>query len=348
MWSGERGVRSGSELALANRARTRQTPCMKDRRRVTLGRSWVRAAICALVAVASPVWADEISADTTAAMHLIRDGRVQEGLNTLDALISAGDSSALEGLAELLMRGVPGVPRDAVRACDLFERGAALGRGDSTHSFASCYYNGDGREQNYVLAAELYEQAIARGFPMSRCALGNMYVLGRGVATDAARGMAMCLESASAGDTDAMTDIGEHLLRGEGVERDPVAARAWFERAAAGGQRNAPYWLGAIYWNGDGVERDTAAAARWWRIAFELGRTDVARRLGDEAYTRFADAARQSGDGWRPLAIETTAWYEIAVESGSEDDRRHAAEILEVMRRLIPVLERGGRMPQRN
>jgi TPR repeat protein len=279
-------------------------------------------------------------------MHLIRDGRVQEGLNTLDALINAGDSSALEGLAELLMHGVPGVPgvpRNAVRACDLFERGTALGRGDSAHSFASCYYNGDGRERDYARAAQLYEQAIARGFPMSRCALGNMYVLGRGVTADPERGIAMCLESANAGDVDAMTDIGEHLLRGEGVERDPVAARVWLERAAVGGQRNAPFWLGAIYWNGDGVERDTAAAARWWRMAFERGRTDVARRLGDEAYTRFADAARQPGDGWRPLATEAMGWYEIAVESGSEEDRRHAAEILGVMRRLIPVLERGVR-----
>ena len=158
----------------------------------------------------------------------------------------------------------------------------------------------------------------------------------------------MCLESANAGDVDAMTDVGEHLLRGDGgIERDPVAARAWFERAAAGGQRNAPYWLGAIYWNGDGVDRDTAAA-RWWRMAFERGRTDVARRLGDEAYTRFADAARQPGEGWRPLATETMGWYEIAVESGNDEDRRHAARILEMMRRLIPALERGGRIPERN
>lgn len=307
----------------------------------------IRAAICAFVAVATPVWADEISAETTAAMHLIRDGNVQEGLNTLDALISAGDSSAIEGLAELLMRGSPGMPRDVVRACDLFERGTALGRGDSAHSFASCYYHGDGRGQDYSRAAQLYEDAIARGFPMSRCALGNMYVLGRGVAADPARGMAMCLESANSGDVDAMTDVGEHLLRGEGVERDPVAARAWFERAAAGGQRNAPYWLGATYWNGDGVARDTAAAARWWRMAFERGRTDVARRLGDEAYIRFADAARRPGEGWRPVATETMGWYEIAVESGSDEDRRHATEILETMRRVIPVLERGGRLPAR-
>lgn len=308
----------------------------------------IRAAVCAFVAIATPVWADEISAETTAAMHLIRDGHAQEGLDTLDALISAGDSSAIEGLAELLMRGLPGIPRNVVRACDLFEQGTALGRGDSAHSFATCYFQGDGREQDYRRAAELYEEAMARGFPMSRCALGNMYVHGRGVAANPARGMAMCLESANAGDVDAMTDVGEHLLRGDGVERDPVQARAWFEHAAAGGQRNAPYWLGAIYWNGDGVARDTNAAARWWRVAFERGRTDVARRLGDESYIRFADAAGQHGEGWRPLATETMRWYEIAIESGSEEDRRHATEILEVMRRLIPVLERGERMPARD
>lgn len=307
----------------------------------------IRVALCAFVLVATPVWADEISAETTAAMHLIRDGHVQEGLNALDALMTAGDSSAIEGRGELLSRGLPGIPRDAVRACDLFERGTALGRGDSAQGLASCYYNGEGRALDYARAAALYQQGMARGEPKSRCALGNMYVLGRGVAADPARGMAMCLESANAGDADAMTDVGEHLLRGEGVTRDPVAARTWFERAAAGGQRNAPYWLGAIYWNGDGVARDTAAAARWWRMAFDRGRTDVARRLGDEAFTRFAAAARQPGQPWRPLATETMAWYEIAVERGSDEDRQHASEALEVMRRLIPVLERGGRMPPR-
>jgi TPR repeat protein len=281
-------------------------------------------------------------------MHLIRDGNVQGGLDALNALIDAGDSSAIEGLAELLMRGLPGVPRDAVRACDLFERAMALGRGDSVHSLASCYYNGEGREQDYARAASLYEEGIARGFPMSRCALGNMYVLGRGVVADPERGMAMCLERANAGDIDAMTDVGEHLLRGEGVARDPVAARTWFERAAAGGQRNAPYWLGAIYWNGDGVERDTAVAAHWWRIAFERGRRDASRGLGDEAYIRFADAARQPGDGWRPLAREAMDWYEIAATDGTADDRQHATEVLDFMRRLIPVLERGVRMPPRD
>ena len=308
----------------------------------------IRAAAFAFVFIAMPAWADEISAETTAAMHLIRDGHVQEGLNALDALIRAGDSSAVEGRGELLSRGLPGIPRDAVRACDLFEQGTTLGRGDSAQGLASCYYNGDGREQDYARAAPLYQQAIARGEPKSRCALGNMYVLGRGVPADPARGMAMCLESANAGDVDAMTDVGEHLLRGEGVTRDPVAARGWFERAAAGEQRNAPYWLGAIYWNGDGVTRDTAAAARWWRMAFERGRIDAACRLGDEAYTRFAAAARQPGQAWRPLATETMGWYEIAVERGSDEDRQHATAVLEVMRRLIPVLERGVRMPPRD
>ena len=255
----------------------------------------MRAAFFAFLLIATPPWADFISAETTAAMHLIRDGHVREGLDALDALIRAGDFSAVEGRGELLSAGLPGIPRDAARACDLFEHGTAMGRGDSAQGLASCYYNGEGRTQDYARAAVLYQQGIERGEPKARCALGNMYILGRGVAADPARGMAMCLESANAGDVDAMTDVGEHLLRGERVARDPVAARTWFERAAAGGQRNAPYWLGAIYWNGDGVARDTAAAARWWRTAYDRGRTDVARRLGDEAYTRFAAAARLPG-----------------------------------------------------
>ncbi|MEO5705495.1 MAG: tetratricopeptide repeat protein [Alteraurantiacibacter sp.] len=214
---------------------------------------------------------------------------LEEWLARFNELGEGGDASALEMLGELYALGITGVPRDPVRACDYFEM-AGNRRGDSLHSLAGCYHNGEGRTQDDARARELYRQAIEAGYLTSLCGLGTMLVHGRGGPVNAEEGVALCRQAAELGDKNAQTDLGGFLLTGQGVARDPVEARLWLEEAGGQGQANAAHLLGQIYTRGDGVGADHERAAYWFRNAHAEGRVDsawlLARSLLRMGYTQ--------------------------------------------------------------
>jgi len=85
------------------------------------------------------------------------------------------------------------------------------------------------------------------------------------------------------------------------------------EKAAMAGDGQAALTVGAIYWNGDGVPKDNASAARWWKMAYQDGRPEAAKLLGDEAYVRMAQAPGPLKVD-RAVLDEATGWYKKAVE----------------------------------
>lgn len=199
----------------------------------------------------------------------------EQTVAALEALARDGDASALELLGEIHMFGFGAIGRDSTKACDYFER-VGDRRADSLHNLASCYWNGDGRTQDYPKARALYLKAAQAGWRMSFCAYGKMLVLGQGGAADTAEGIRLCRMTALLGDKDALTDYGTFLLTGTGVARDPVAARFMFEQAAEQKQANAAFLLGQIHTKGDATPVDHAVAAGWFEKAYDYGRKDAA------------------------------------------------------------------------
>jgi TPR repeat protein len=300
------------------------------------------AALLALSLLPTAPWAAEIqgvlqwpgrppdSPETVAAFEKAKAGDGSEMLR----LAEAGHADAQIYASTLLIFGA-GVPKDGARGCTLAARAAAT-RADAMHIVGECYQYGYGGEKNPEKAIAAFHKAGDMGSPKSRCAEGNvLFDLGR----DEAHAFQLCLEGAQAGDADAQTDVGNFYLEGHHVAKDVAAARGWYEKAVASSQqRNAAFVLGQIYWNGDGVAKDNAKAAELWRIAYQGGRKDASRLLGNEALVR-ALAVKSQVD---TTALKQAAdWYQIAVDLPEPNPgRAAAAKSLQVVRNLQGVIDR--------
>lgn len=253
----------------------------------------------------------------------------------LEPLYRSGDASAGELLGELYYFGLNSIERDPAKACAIFEQIASL-RPDAAHNLATCYFTGDGGEQDYSRARQWYAHAAEGGWVMARCAYGNMLVRGEGGPVDPEPGLALCLSGAEAGHRDAQTDYGIYLLTGRGIERDPVKARQWLERAAAQDQANATFLLGQIHEKGDGVPLDRAEASEYFARAHALGRPDAAMAAG-RAYL-FSGYKKEGEDVFVSAALLEKAdeWFAIAERSDPEAAQRNQArELREAIAALL-------------
>lgn len=280
-------------------------------------------------------YVSEVSAEAQALSDARESLPPEEFIARLAALSDEGDNSASEFLGEILTFGALGLARDETRGCDYFEK-IYLARADAAHNYATCFYAGRGREQDFVRARELYRVALRAGWRQSPCALGNMLVQGQGGAADIDQGMALCRHAAERGDPDAATDLAGYLLTGEYGARDPVAARLLLTDAAAKGQVNAAHLLGQIYARGDGVAADPLLAEQWFRTAHEGGRPDSARQMFTSLLRR---GYRQTDEGTsivRDQLEQALEWARIAAQIDPDPaERQRIAEVIPAIETLL-------------
>ncbi|MBC9034395.1 sel1 repeat family protein [Sphingomonas sp. JC676] len=140
--------------------------------------------LCPAIAQAAP----DTGANLSRAMERLLKMRATlpagEFVRQVETLALGGDASAAEMAGEGSQFGGIGWPIDAQKACDWFERAAAM-RGDSAHNLALCHETGRGRPQDAARARLLYTQAISLGWIQAKCALGTMLVSGSGGRTSA-------------------------------------------------------------------------------------------------------------------------------------------------------------------
>ena len=132
-----------------------------------------------------------------------------------------------------------GVPRDATRARQWFEKAAGLGNVNAMHNLGVLHSRGEGAKPDLAKALEWQEKAAAGGH------------------------------------VGAMADLGVRFANGVGVARDDVKAREWFERAAEKGNASAMHNLGIFYNNGRGAAEDVAKARYWFAKAATAGHEDA-------------------------------------------------------------------------
>ena len=245
-------------------------------------------------------------------------------LPKLEADAQRGDANAAELLGEIYQAGL-GVPRDAQRGCDMFER-AANTLPEAMHNFANCWYWGIGRPRQPETAAKWYERAIERGFLRSHCALGAQYRHGIGVPEDKAKGFRLCTQGAEQGDPDSLAELGEMYLVGDGIPRDYKKAAEMLRRSAEEGQSNAARLLGIMYFNGDGVPKDPNQARDWLMRAADAGRRDAFLPLGKLFLAATGDLER--GPLNANLALPALLWLKLASEYDPVLVRRAEAQKL--------------------
>lgn len=90
------------------------------------------------------------------------------------------DATALTALGERYVKG-DGVPKDPVKAVELFRKAANQGFAPAMNDLGVMYANGEGVGQSYSEALSLYRVAAERGSTQANANLGNAYEIGQGV-----------------------------------------------------------------------------------------------------------------------------------------------------------------------
>lgn len=146
-------------------------------------------------------------------------------------LIDQGDPMAMAYLGARHLDG-SNVPKDRVKADELFERASKLGDAEVDFligkTFAHCRCEG-----NKKAAFDWYSRAASRGHLVATFDLGGMYELGFGVPKDAKKAFAQFLKAAELGHPKAMSKVAESYSKGVGVKRSESLAKEWSGKASA-------------------------------------------------------------------------------------------------------------------
>jgi len=114
---------------------------------------------------------------------------------------------------------------------------SAAEQGDARAQCAlgTMYAYGRGVPKDEVKAAQLYEAAAGQKNADAQCALGTMYAYGRGVPKDDAKAVQLYEAAAGQKNADAQYALGWMYAHGRGVPRDEAKAVQWCLKAAEQG-----------------------------------------------------------------------------------------------------------------
>ncbi len=118
------------------------------------------------------------------------------------------------------------------------------------------YWNGRGVPQDASKSAEFFERAAAADRPVAQLLLANQLRYGIGVPADPPRAHELYRAAAVHGLAPAQAYLGWTYLGGGGFPRDFAEAQKWLRAAASQGDANALFFLSRMYFSGDGVDRD--------------------------------------------------------------------------------------------
>lgn len=124
------------------------------------------------------------------------------------------------------------------------------------------------------------------------------------------------IEAARAGDANAQNLIGSFYETGTGgvEQQSDSIAFFWYQKASDKGNLNARERLADFYLNGKGVEQNSRKAFELYQRLAELGRAGSMDKLANRY---------ELGDGVAKDIYQARDWYIKAMESGSNNAKRH-------------------------
>jgi TPR repeat protein len=201
-----------------------------------------------------------------------------------------GNAEAQFRLGEMYEMGL-GVPRDGVKASELYLKAADKGHGSAQFELGRKYYEGDeGFRVNLSKAADWLRKAISQGHIYAVDYLKEVELEMerefREQMADAASKYRIwevdyVQRAAEQGDAVAQCRLGCMYYEGsDDYPRDEKKAVYWYRMAADQGLAYAQFSLGCLYEMGQGVPKDVAKAVELYRMVAEKGDEDAQFRLG--------------------------------------------------------------------
>jgi TPR repeat protein len=256
-----------------------------------------------------------LASTTDGAVSMVVDGLCAPGTTTLVARTAQLDAAAQYDLGMKYATG-KGVPKDAAKAAEWFQKAAAQGHAAAQSNLGWMYASGDGVRKDAAKAVEWSQKAAAQGHADAQYMLGMMYGAGDGVPKDAAKAVEWYRKAAAQGYARAQFNLGLMYANGEGVPRDAAKAVEWYQKAAAQGDGDAQIDLGGMYATGDGVPKDAAKAVEWYQKGAGQGYARAQFNLG---------LMYESGEGVPRDAAKAVEWFQKAAAQGYADGQSNLA-----------------------
>ena len=150
-------------------------------------------------------------------------------------------------------------------AFKMYEKGKDLNRYSCYRGLAEMYRYGHFVPKDTVKALELYTSAAENNDLVSQYSLGNFYYKGILAAKDRLRAVQWYTKAAERGYLNAQNELGIIFYE----EKKFTEARKWFQMAADKGNAFGAYNLGLIYYQGLGTPKDISEAKKWFLVAAE-------------------------------------------------------------------------------
>jgi eukaryotic-like serine/threonine-protein kinase len=226
-----------------------------------------------------------------------------------------GDPAAQNQLAVKYAMGEDPVPRNDIKAVDLYRQAANQGFARAQTNLGDMYlYGRGGLPQSYSDALSWYLKAAQQDWPDAQFRLAYMYEKGLGTDKDVAHAVQLYRSAAEHGYAEAQNLLGIlYATGGDGLTEDDKQAIGWYQKAADQGFAKSQKNLGDMYFFGRGVDRDFKQAFDWYTKAADQNFAEAQFRLGF-MYEKGL-GAKQSND-------DAITQYKKAASNGNVDSQR--------------------------
>jgi serine/threonine-protein kinase len=256
-------------------------------------------------------------------------------LNQIIAAAERGDAAAQNALAVKYARGEDGLPRDDVKAVELYRNAANQGLPKAETNLGDMFFYGrGGLSKSYLDALSWYLKAAQQEWPDAQFRLGIMYERGLGTEKDVQRAVKYYRAAASHDYPDAENVLGSLFATGEdGVPQSDDEALIWFQKAADQGLAKAQKNLGDMYFFGRGQEKNYQQAMAWYTKAGDQNFADALLRLG---------YMNEKGFGTDINDRAAADYYQRAVRNGSVEAQRALDRLSAKMNSAAPPAANAG------
>ena len=226
-----------------------------------------------------------------------------------------GDPAAQNQLGVKYAMGEDPVPKNDVKAVDLYRQAANQGFARAQTNLGDMYlYGRGGLPQSYGDALSWYLKASQQDWPDAQFRLAYMYEKGLGTDKDAAHAVQLYRSAADHGYAEAQNLLGIlYATGGDGLTEDDKQAITWYQKAADQGFAKAQKNLGDMYFFGRGVDRDFTQAFNWYTKAAGQNFAEAQFRLG---------FMYEKGLGTKQSNDDAIAQYKKAASNGNVDAQR--------------------------
>ena len=250
--------------------------------------------------------------------ELIKQNKLDQGINLLKKAASSGHSQAAFELASLYEVGLA-VQQDFGQAKEYYEIAVKNGNRDAHFNLALFLSspltpNNDLKQARDVLEVIADQGDVEAQFLLATLMNSKM----NNVAAKPGKAFYWLQHAANSGHGKAQFQLATQYMKGVHVSRSTKTALKWFKRAALQNVPAAHYNLAVMNEKGDGVPKSMATAVKWYKSAAELGDADAQQNLGIKYL---------SGDYLEPMPRRALELLTTAANSGSRNSQLLLAKL---------------------